>query len=77
MIPRHLFTTDYEIFRQSVRKFIQTELVLCHAQWEKDGVVSRRAWPQAGAGLMCCSPEYMDLSHPGECAHRRRIPVWL
>lgn len=55
MIPRTLFAEEHETFRDSVRRFIETELTPCHADWERDGVVSRAAWSAAGqAGLLCC-----------------------
>ncbi len=56
MIPRTLFTADHEIFRASVRKFIEKEIAPFHAQWEEDGIVPRELWLKAGAeGLLCCS----------------------
>jgi long-chain-acyl-CoA dehydrogenase len=36
------------MFRQTVRKFFQEEVVPYHAQWEKDGQVSRELWLKAG-----------------------------
>jgi acyl-CoA dehydrogenase len=54
MIPRTLFSDEYEIFRKTVRRFIETEITPHHAQWERDGIVSRDAWRRAGqAGLLC------------------------
>ena len=61
MIPRTIFTEEHEIFRETVRRFVEREVVPHHAQWEKDGVVSREVWLAAGeAGLLCCeiSEEY-------------------
>ena len=56
MIPRDVFTEEHDIFRESVRKFVATEIEPYHSQWEKDGVVSRDVWRKAGeAGLLCCS----------------------
>lgn len=41
------------MFRESVRRFFQEEIVPHHAQWEKDGQISREAWEKAGAnGLL-------------------------
>ncbi|TBW56197.1 acyl-CoA dehydrogenase [Marinobacter halodurans] len=59
MIPRTLFDADLEGFRDSVRKFLQQEAVPHHAQWEKDGQVSRDIWRKAGElGFLCpCLPE--------------------
>ncbi|HEX3498322.1 MAG TPA: acyl-CoA dehydrogenase family protein [Stellaceae bacterium] len=54
MIPRTLFSEEHAIFRDSVRRFIATEITPYHAQWEKDGAVPRALWRKAGAaGLLC------------------------
>ena len=37
MIPRTLFTSEHDLFRSSVRKFLETEAVPFHEQWEKEG----------------------------------------
>src|SRR6202162_1144736 len=56
MIARSLFREEHEIFRSSVRKFVEREIVPFHAQWEQDGVVPRELWLKAGAaGLLCCT----------------------
>ena len=58
---RTLFNTDHEIFRDSVRRFVQTELVPHHGEWEIAKRVPREVWRKAGdAGLLCCNvpPEY-------------------
>lgn len=53
--PRSVFTEDHEIFRQSVRRFVETELAPHHDAWEEAGIVPREAWLAAGrAGLLCC-----------------------
>ena len=55
MIPRTLFSTEHDIFRESVRRFVQAELAPHHADWEEAGFVPREAWRAAGAaGLLCC-----------------------
>jgi len=42
------------MFRDSFRKFLEAEAVPHHAQWEKDGQVSRELWSKAGAqGYLC------------------------
>tara|TARA_B100001057_G_scaffold150421_1_gene150323 strand:+ start:864 stop:2006 length:1143 start_codon:yes stop_codon:yes gene_type:complete len=61
MIPRNLYDSDHEIFRQSVRKFIETQAVPHHDEWEKNGMVSDDIWLGAGAqGFLCptVSEEY-------------------
>ena len=53
-IPRQSFTSDHELFRDQVRRFIEREVLPHHAQWEKDQVVSREVWLKAGAaGFLC------------------------
>jgi acyl-CoA dehydrogenase len=55
MIPRTLFSEEHETFRESVRRFVEHELVPHHAQWEREGSVPREVWRAAGAaGLLCC-----------------------
>ncbi|MEM6624148.1 MAG: acyl-CoA dehydrogenase family protein [Pseudomonadota bacterium] len=65
MIPRTLFSEEHALFRESVRRFVQDQIVPHHAQWEKDGHVSRELWLAAGeAGLLCPSvPE--EYGGPG------------
>lgn len=54
MIPRTLFDADLDGFRDSVRKFLEQEAAPHHAQWEKDGQVSREIWQKAGElGFLC------------------------
>jgi acyl-CoA dehydrogenase len=56
MIERTLFREEHEMFRQSVRKFVEKEIVPHHAQWEHDGIVPRELWLKAGQqGMLCCT----------------------
>jgi acyl-CoA dehydrogenase len=56
MMERTLFREEHHIFRESVRRFVDREIVPFHAQWEKDGIVPRELWLKAGAeGLLCCT----------------------
>lgn len=56
MIKRSIFREEHEIFRQTVRRFVEREIVPYHAQWEHDGIVPRDLWLKAGAeGLLCCT----------------------
>ncbi len=48
MIPRTIFDSEHDLFRSSVRKFLEKEAVPFHAQWEKDGQVDRKLWNKAG-----------------------------
>jgi alkylation response protein AidB-like acyl-CoA dehydrogenase len=48
------FDQEHEDFRATVRTFLEREAVPHHAQWEKDGQVSREVWRKAGeAGILC------------------------
>src|SRR5260370_2244552 len=56
MIERTIFREEHNIVRESVRRFVDREIVPLHAQWEKDGIVRRELWLRAGAeGLLCCT----------------------
>jgi len=56
MIKRSLFNEEHEMFRDTVRRFIDREIRPYHEQWEKDGIVPRELWLKAGeAGLLCCT----------------------
>ena len=65
MIQRTLFSEEHEVFRDSVRRFIEKEISPYHDQWEKDGQVSREVWLAAGEqGYLGCSvPE--EYGGPG------------
>lgn len=45
---RRIFSLEHDIFRESVRKFFQEEVIPYHAEWEKAGEVSRELWEKAG-----------------------------
>ena len=56
MAVRKIFEEDHNIFRESVRRFYEEHITPFHAQWEKDGQISREAWLEAGRqGLLCMS----------------------
>jgi len=56
MIERSLFQEEHEIWRTTVRRFVEKEIVPFHAQWEHDGIVPRELWLKAGAeGMLCCT----------------------
>lgn len=53
---RAIFSSDHEMFRDAVRRFVDTELTPFHEAWEEAGVVPREVWRKAGAaGLLCCN----------------------
>lgn len=51
---RKLFTYEHDQFRDACRKFYKKNVEPNHSNWEKDGIVSREVWKQAGeAGMLC------------------------
>ncbi len=42
------FTEGHEIFRESIAKFIENEIVDNYSQWEADGMVPREIWSKSG-----------------------------
>src|SRR5450830_715551 len=55
MIPRTLFSPEHELFRQSVRTFLEKDAAPFHGQWEKQGYIDRTLWNKAGEAGMLCS----------------------
>lgn len=50
------FSSEHELFRDTVRRFMTDTLLPGHAEWEKAGKVPPSVWRQAGAlGLLCPS----------------------
>jgi alkylation response protein AidB-like acyl-CoA dehydrogenase len=47
-MQRTLFDPEHDAFRDMVRAFLERHVVGRHAQWEKDGIVERDAWIEAG-----------------------------
>jgi acyl-CoA dehydrogenase len=48
------YSEEHHHFRDTVKRFVQNEVVPHHPQWERDGMVSREFWRKAGAaGLLC------------------------
>jgi acyl-CoA dehydrogenase len=55
MIPQTIYSDDGDqTFRDTVRKFIEREIAPHHAQWEKEGAVSRSLWNSAGDARLLC-----------------------
>lgn len=56
MIERSLFGEEHNLFRNTVRRFVEEEVVPHHARWEEEGIVPRELWLKAGElGLLCCT----------------------
>jgi alkylation response protein AidB-like acyl-CoA dehydrogenase len=47
-MQRDLYTEDHEAFRDTARGFIERHVAPYHQQWEKDGIVDRGVWLEAG-----------------------------
>ena len=52
--PRTVLNTEHEMFRDAVRRFFERHVAPHHRQWERDGIVPKSLWLEAGAqGLLC------------------------
>ncbi|OKJ45058.1 acyl-CoA dehydrogenase family protein [Streptomyces sp. CB01580] len=47
-MQRQIFTEEHDAFRETVRTFLDKEVLPHYEQWEKDGIVSREVWRAAG-----------------------------
>lgn len=51
---RKIYDEEHEIFRESVRRFFEKEMIPNRQTWEDAGVVAKDFWEKAGeAGLLC------------------------
>jgi alkylation response protein AidB-like acyl-CoA dehydrogenase len=48
MYERTLFEPEHELFRESYRSFLERHVAPYHEQWEKDKIVDRGVWLEAG-----------------------------
>ena len=55
MIPRTLFKPEHETFRDSVRRFMDAEVIPHDERWQEQGYVDREVWKKAGANGFLCS----------------------
>lgn len=54
--PRRVFRDDHEMYRETVRRFIERECKPHQAEWDRAGCVDRETWLKAGReGLLCTS----------------------
>lgn len=54
MLERHLFNEEHEVFRETVRRFYEKEVIPNIEKYEKQQHVDRDLWNKAGAlGLLC------------------------
>jgi alkylation response protein AidB-like acyl-CoA dehydrogenase len=54
-VPRTLFSEDHEAFRDTVRRFMEQEVVPHHDRWEEQQHVDREIWTKAGENGFLCS----------------------
>ncbi len=48
------YTDEHRAFRETVRRFVENEIVPHHRAWEVDGKVPREVWRRAGSlGFLC------------------------
>jgi len=53
-MPRTIFGDEHELYRTTVRQFLQSEVAPHYPGWEKQGHPGREFWRAAGeAGLLC------------------------
>ncbi len=53
-MERKLLGEEHLIFRDSVRKFLEREILPHYDQWESDGIVPREVWKRLGEnGFLC------------------------
>lgn len=56
LLPRSMFAIEHSAFREQVRRFIQDRIAPFHLDWERQGIVPRQIWTEAGAiGMLCCT----------------------
>ena len=54
ILQRQIFAEHHEMFRDTARRFFETEVAPFHAEWEKTGVAPQSVWKKAGeTGLLC------------------------
>jgi acyl-CoA dehydrogenase len=52
-LTREIFSSEHEIFRESVKRFLAAEVIPHYAKWEEAGIAPREIWAKAGAaGLL-------------------------
>jgi long-chain-acyl-CoA dehydrogenase len=53
-MQRTIFDEEHHLFRATVRKFVEREVIPDHPQWAHDGIVPREFWRKLGAqGFLC------------------------
>jgi acyl-CoA dehydrogenase len=53
-MQRTLFREEHDLYRKTVRQFLEREVVPHQKRWREQGMIDREAWRKAGAaGLLC------------------------
>jgi alkylation response protein AidB-like acyl-CoA dehydrogenase len=65
LVPRTLFAEEHDAFRDSIRRFIEHEVVPAYRAWEDAGLVPRDVWRAAGAVGMLCPDVPEEYGGPG------------
>ncbi len=56
MAPRTLYTEEHEAFRDTARRFFETEIAPFHEKWAEQQHIDRNIWNKAGElGLLCAT----------------------
>jgi len=54
ILKREIFSEHHEMFRDTARRFFETEVAPYHRAWEKAGMAPHSVWTKAGkTGLLC------------------------
>lgn len=65
-LRRPFFTEEHEMFRDSLRKFLNKEVVPFFDDWEKEGIIPRSLWMKMGeSGFLC---PWVDEEYGGTSA---------
>lgn len=64
-MERKLLGEEHLIFRDSVRKFLEREILPHYDEWENDGIVPREAWKRLGENGFLCPWLEEEYGGPG------------
>ncbi len=65
MIERTIFNDEHQMFRDSVRRFMENEVAPHHDRWEEQGYVDREIWTKAGENGFLCPTMPEELGGTG------------
>ncbi|HLU36862.1 MAG TPA: acyl-CoA dehydrogenase family protein [Thermomicrobiales bacterium] len=65
MIERTIFNDEHQMFRDSVRRFMENEVAPHHDRWEEQGYVDREIWTKAGQNGFLCPTMPEELGGAG------------